>query len=566
MNKINWLLIIVSLGGLLRFWGLGKNPPGLYWDEVSLGWNAYSVLKTGFDEHGRFLPIDTFFAFGDYKPPLYIYAVVPPIWIFGLNEFAVRFPSALAGTLLIVVTYLIAKELLEIRNKNQETRNNDSLSIIHHPSSIPLIASLLVAVSPWSVTLSRVGFESNLAVLLNASGFLFFLYAANKSPKWLILSVFSFILASYTFNANRLLSPIFLATLSIIYFRKAISNWRWWVISSLLGIILALPMLDHLRSPEGKLRWNEVNIFSNLEVIKESNSRREVDGNSLAGRIFHHRYLGFGRLFLGHYLEHFDLKYLFVQGDRNPRINIPDIGQLYLVELPFFIIGLISLIGPMRLMATKEKLVIIFWFLLAAIPAGMARETPHALRSASTLPVPQIIVALGFVAAVVKIQESTKKYKKVQKCLLFTLYFLLFTSILHFQFVYWRYYPKEWAGEWLTSYKSLVLYLRQTGDPYRRIYITPDLGRPYVYFLFYNQYDPKKYIQEAKDGGRTGDVFGFYNVNYFSKYKFYVPDLATISPDELVVTRVDNPPSGFKLLKTISDTNGYPQFNVIKRQ
>ena len=61
-------------------------------------------------------------------------------------------------------------------------------------------------------------------------------------------------------------------------------------------------------------------------------------------------------------LEHFDLKYLFVQGDRNPRINIPDMGQLYLVELPFFIIGLISLIGPMRLIATKEKLVIIFGF------------------------------------------------------------------------------------------------------------------------------------------------------------------------------------------------------------
>src|SRR3989338_992125 len=126
-----WLIII--FGAVLRLWGLGGNPPGLYWDEVSLGWNAYSILKTGLDEHGRFLPIDTFFAFGDYKPPLYIYAVVPSIWIFGLNEFAVRFPSALAGTLLIVVTYLITKELLEIRNKNQETRNNDSLSIIHHP-------------------------------------------------------------------------------------------------------------------------------------------------------------------------------------------------------------------------------------------------------------------------------------------------------------------------------------------------------------------------------------------------------------------------------------------------
>src|SRR3989339_631529 len=335
MNKINWLLVIIILGGFLRFWGLGQNPPGLYWDEVSLGWNAYSVLKTGFDEHGRYLPVDTFFAFGDYKPPLYIYAVVPSIRIFDLNEFAVRFPSALAGTLLIIVTYLLAKVLLR---SHLSVRQGETFS-----DRVATLSALLVAISPWSVTLSRVGFESNLAVLLNALGFLFFLYAVNKSPKWLILSVFSFILAAYTFNANRLLSPIFLVSLTIIYFRKAVSNWRWWAVSAFVGIILALPMLGHLRSPEGKLRWNEVNIFSNLEVIKESNSRREVDGNTLAGRIFHHRYLGYSRLFLEHYLEHLDLKYLFVQGDRNPRINIPDMGQMYLIELPFFLIGLISL-------------------------------------------------------------------------------------------------------------------------------------------------------------------------------------------------------------------------------
>ncbi|MBI5357005.1 phospholipid carrier-dependent glycosyltransferase [Candidatus Collierbacteria bacterium] len=572
MNKIKWLIAITILGSLLRFWGLGKNPPGLYWDEVSLGWNAYSVLKTGFDEHGRFLPIDTFFAFGDYKPPLYIYAVVPSIWIFGLNEFAVRFPSALAGTLLIIVTYLLTKELMG-QKKRLALKNfdhqEDSTFNVQRTTHIALISAFLIAISPWSITLSRVGFESNLAVLLNALGFLFFLYAIRKSPKWLALSVFSFILAAYTFNANRLLSPIFLATLTIIYFRKAIINWKWWVVSVFVGIILAMPMFGHLRSPEGKLRWNEVNIFSNLEVIKESNSRIEVDGNTLIGRIFHHRYLSYARLFLGHYLEHFDLKYLFIQGDRNPRINIPDIGQMYLVELPFFILGLISLMKPMSLMATKEKLTLIFWFLLAAVPAGMARETPHALRSASTLPVPQIIIALGLMKLLSLRGDPIKSGRRsnlISKLLL-TSYFLLLTfSLLYFQFIYWRYYQNEWAGEWLTSYKNLISYLRETGGPYRTIYVTSDLGRPYVYFLFYNQYDPKKYIQEAKDGGRTGDVFGFYNVNYFNKYKFYVPDLATIAPDELVVTRVDNPPSGFELLKTISDINGYPQFNVIKKQ
>src|SRR3989344_6701054 len=93
------LTLIIVLAAILRFWHVTQTPPALYWDEVSLGYNAYSILKTARDEHGKFLPLTNFGAFGDYKPPAYIYATVPSIAVFGLNEFAVRFPSALFGTL-----------------------------------------------------------------------------------------------------------------------------------------------------------------------------------------------------------------------------------------------------------------------------------------------------------------------------------------------------------------------------------------------------------------------------------------------------------------------------------
>src|SRR3989344_4753279 len=111
MKKHLPIILILLLAAALRFIQLGKNPPGLYWDEVSLGYNAYSILKTGKDEHGEFLPLARFKAFGDYKPPGYIYATVPSIALFGLNEFAVRFPSALAGVFMVWLTYLLIKEL-----------------------------------------------------------------------------------------------------------------------------------------------------------------------------------------------------------------------------------------------------------------------------------------------------------------------------------------------------------------------------------------------------------------------------------------------------------------------
>ena len=55
--KILLLAGIVLLAFFLRFYKVTEIPPSLNWDEVSIGYNAYSILKTGRDEWGVFLPI-----------------------------------------------------------------------------------------------------------------------------------------------------------------------------------------------------------------------------------------------------------------------------------------------------------------------------------------------------------------------------------------------------------------------------------------------------------------------------------------------------------------------------
>ena len=67
------LSLVVVLAFLLRLFLLGKIPLSLYWDEASLGFNAYSISQTLRDEHGTFLPVSNFVAFGDFKAPGYIY-------------------------------------------------------------------------------------------------------------------------------------------------------------------------------------------------------------------------------------------------------------------------------------------------------------------------------------------------------------------------------------------------------------------------------------------------------------------------------------------------------------
>ena len=104
------LLILTLLGFILRFTGLDQNPPSLNWDEVSHGYNAFSILKTGKDEWGVTFPL-IFRAFGDYKLPLYIYLTTVPVALFGLNAISVRLISVLAGTLAIPGIYLLTRQL-----------------------------------------------------------------------------------------------------------------------------------------------------------------------------------------------------------------------------------------------------------------------------------------------------------------------------------------------------------------------------------------------------------------------------------------------------------------------
>ena len=130
-DKLTFFLLffIFVLGFLLRFYRLNEYP-ALNADEAALGYNAYSLLKTGHDEWGVAFPA-IFRAFGDYKLPGYVYLAVPAVKLFGLTVPGVRLPSALAGTMLIFVTYLLARAFFS------DTR-------------ISLLASFLVAVGKKS--------------------------------------------------------------------------------------------------------------------------------------------------------------------------------------------------------------------------------------------------------------------------------------------------------------------------------------------------------------------------------------------------------------------------------
>ena len=115
MKKYFPILIIDTIGLILRLIFINQLPPSLNWDEVSHGYNAYSILKTGHDEWGTFMPL-IFRCFGDFKLPMYIYTSVIPILFLGLNQLSIRLVSILSGTISIFLIYLILSKLFS-KNK-----------------------------------------------------------------------------------------------------------------------------------------------------------------------------------------------------------------------------------------------------------------------------------------------------------------------------------------------------------------------------------------------------------------------------------------------------------------
>src|SRR5258708_21633618 len=129
-NFLFFLFAAILIGGfLLRFWEVGRLPSGLNRDEGALAYNALLLKETGKDEWGKSWPL-ALESFGDYKLPGYPWLLIGTFTIFGYNDTAVRFPSVLAGTFLVLAAYFFARKVL------------------HFEQAFSVLAAFLVAIEP----------------------------------------------------------------------------------------------------------------------------------------------------------------------------------------------------------------------------------------------------------------------------------------------------------------------------------------------------------------------------------------------------------------------------------
>lgn len=99
------LAIILGVGGLARFWGLGS--VGLHGDEETMAMAALHILKDGMP----ILPSGMFYPRGLTQ----LYLMAASVELFGQSEWSLRLPSALCGVALIGFAFLAGRRFLTPR-------------------------------------------------------------------------------------------------------------------------------------------------------------------------------------------------------------------------------------------------------------------------------------------------------------------------------------------------------------------------------------------------------------------------------------------------------------------
>jgi 4-amino-4-deoxy-L-arabinose transferase-like glycosyltransferase len=288
------LFFILILAGFLRLYRLGSFP-ALNADEAAIGYNAYSLIETGKDEHGNPWPIH-FQSFNDYKPGLYFYLVLPFVKFLGLNEWAVRLPGALLGIGTVWVTYLLVRELR--KDKGQ---------------LLALLSAFILTISPWHIHFSRGAWEVSVATFFIVLG-LFLFICSKQKLLILTLSVMSFALSLYTYHAARVVVPLLGLGLLAIYWDKVRSNIRNYSIAAVIGFVLVLPLVFDFVRPEISSRAAGVGLFADYGPIERINEQRGQHANlkGLVPRAMHNKLVNYSLSFLENWSEHFHGEFFFL--------------------------------------------------------------------------------------------------------------------------------------------------------------------------------------------------------------------------------------------------------------
>ncbi|MBI4790434.1 MAG: glycosyltransferase family 39 protein [Chloroflexi bacterium] len=360
---------ILLLAAFLRLYRLDELPPGLHYDEAFNATEAQKVLAGG--ERPLFFTGDLT------EEPMAIYVTSIFFGLFGVSPWTLRLVSAVAGTLTVAALYALARSLFASR-------------------FAAALAALTLAILYWHVNFSRLGMEPIFLPLMLTLAFAFLWRGLTPHPlppfplpPLLNLNVGSgeggggergrgvragFFLAAtmYTYKSS-LFVPLLVAAFLGLEILVQRGFWarhrRGLAVVALVAVLAFAPLgLYFVTHPSEFLeRPGSVMVSAPLDNV---------------GRV---------------------TAMFFVQGDENPRSNLPLRPALDPFLAIGFVAGLVACVVRIR---KPEARFMLLWLGVMVLPSVLTDFAPHFGRSIGATPAIALIVAYGFTAILAKLPRQ----------------------------------------------------------------------------------------------------------------------------------------------------------------
>lgn len=457
-------IVLLALG--LRLVRLTSVPKGFFADEASAALDASSLAHTLHDQHGVYLPV-FFQALGEWVGGFHVYWDAPFLALFGLSEFAVRLASAEAGALTVLLVYLFATRMY-----NQQ---------------IGLVSASLLAIAPWHLIQSRVGWQVVDVPLVTALWLTLF-YTGLARSRWLPLSFMCWAIGFYTYFPGRLFFPLLGLAALAIYAGPLWQSRRAAAVGAIAALIMLIPVVPAIRQGIFFVRLNQL---SNGEV-------------SLLAQL---------RTGWANYWAHFEPGFLFqTSTDWITRHYVRGFGMLYLFEAPFLVIGLVVVLLRHR----RADLFLLSWLAIYPLAAAWVGP-PVSTRSITGVIAIQIVAAQGIVATIGALGRIARGLRHrpidtllAQAALTILLVVTAAGSTAGFMHAYLVDYPRYssgWDG-WQWGAEPIVAYFQQHTADYDQELMNAEFNAPEELLTFYRLADhepcPRCRVTNVSDAAAVG--------------------------------------------------------------
>ena len=432
-----------------------------------------------------------FISWGSGQSVLYSYLSIPAVLTFGLSRFSVRLLSIVVGILTLPLMYVTSRRTLG--------------------KHAAMLTTLLLAVMPWHIMISRWALDANLLPFFLLLGTYTVARALEQTSARSITAFLPWALGLYTYATAYVTVPILLIGTAWFYRTTLVKHWRVWAMAFGLFGVLSFPIGLFLFKNFVWTDW-PIDQFLGLGIPRIPFSRLAQISAPLPDR----------------WINNF---FIIVNGFQDHELvnTIPGIPLIFLAVLSLSLVGAVYLLQHRR-----STNLFLLWF-GACVPLFFPWKLTSTHINAIYIPM-LAIAAWGFL----KLRQALGS-PRARQIFVGGLAGICVVHLLVFLSAYYFLYPKQPEVELAFDrgfdraiYKGLEI-----AQPAEPILVTDRISLPYILVAFHTAYPSAQFQQEVQRAYEN-DAIQVYSIGrfYFGSDNLRDPH----APLTFVLAKWDNDP------------------------